>query len=40
SFVSWARVHIYETPQKALEIEPEYIIKRNSPEDEEKEGGE
>ena len=39
SFVSWAKVHVYENPQKALEIEPEYIIKRNNPEKEEKEEG-
>lgn len=29
SFVSWAKVHVYDDSQRALQIEPKYIIKRN-----------
>ncbi len=28
---SIARIHVYDDPQRALAIEPEYIIKRNTP---------
>ncbi len=39
--VSWATVHVYDDPKRALEIEPEYIIKRNQAEEEgKKEEGE
>lgn len=35
SFVSWAKVHVYDDPQRALQIEPKYIIKRNTKEENE-----
>jgi len=31
--VSWATVHVYDDPKRALEIEPEYIIKRHQKEE-------
>jgi len=37
--VTWVTAHIYDSSERALEIEPEYIIRRNKPEEKE-EGGE
>ena len=37
SFVSWAKVHVYDDPQRALQIEPKYIIERNTKEENERE---
>jgi len=31
---SVARIHVYNDPQRAVAIEPEYIIKRNTPKQE------